>query len=90
MKISTATRRRHRFIGEFTSPGPFTQQETHNGIPPLQRAKLCGSLYVSGSQATMVWTATEEAFFAHTAAPMLVLILLSSLSLHFILGRQHL
>lgn len=36
--------------------------------------------------ATQVWAATEEAFYARAAAPALVLVLVSALSLAFILG----
>lgn len=35
--------------------------------------------------ATAIWSATDEAFFARAAAPMLLLILVSSLSLYFVL-----
>lgn len=39
--------------------------------------------------ATSIWTATEEAFFARAAAPMLLLILLSALSLVLVLRREN-
>jgi iron(III) transport system permease protein len=38
--------------------------------------------------ATLIWSATEEAFFARAAAPALLLLAVSATSIFIILGRE--